>query len=89
MTDMKPVPDPYRILGVEREADNDEVKSAHRRMAKRYHPDTGGDEQRFLAVQDAYQLLSDPARRREWDRRHAPGPVRARDRAGRPSSRAA
>ena len=70
--------DPYRVLGLLRGADPEEVKSAYRQLAKRYHPDgSTGDELRFLAVQEAYQLLSDPARRREWDRAHAPGPVRA------------
>ena len=81
------VSDPYRVLGVPRDADDDAIKAAHRKLAKRYHPDAGGDEQRFLAVQDAYQLLSDPVARGDWDRRHAPGPVRARERS-RPRSRA-
>ena len=39
-----------------------------------------GDQARFLAVQEAYLLLSDPLRRRDWDSRHAPGPVRATER---------
>ncbi|HZW01282.1 MAG TPA: J domain-containing protein [Candidatus Deferrimicrobium sp.] len=73
----RPADDPYRTLGILRGADPDEVRAAHRRLAKRFHPDGSmGDEQRFLAVQEAYQLLSDPLRRREWDRRHTPGPVR-------------
>lgn len=80
MRDRRPMADPYRTLGIPRGADRDEVKAAHRRLAKRFHPDGSvGDEQRFLAVQEAYQLLSDPFRRREWDRRHAPGPLSARD----------
>lgn len=80
----RPADDPYRTLGILRGADPDEVKAAHRRLAKRFHPDGSmGDEQRFLAVQEAYQLLSDPLRRREWDRGHAPGPMAA----GRPASR--
>lgn len=80
MPDRRLMADPYRTLGIPRDADPDEVKAAHRRLAKRFHPDgTMGDEQRFLAVQEAYQLLSDPPRRREWDRRHAPGPLSARD----------
>jgi curved DNA-binding protein CbpA len=80
MPDQRQMADPYRTLGIPRDADPDEVKTAHRRLAKRFHPDgTMGDEQRFLAVQEAYQLLSDPLRRREWDRRHAPGPLSARD----------
>lgn len=75
MAALKPGDDPYRILGVLRGADQDQIKAAHRRLAKRFHPDrSGGDEQRFLAVQEAYQLLADPARRLEWDRRHAPVP---------------
>jgi len=75
MAALKPGEDPYRILGVLRGADQDQIKAAHRRLAKRFHPDRAtGDEQRFLAVQEAYQLLSDPAARREWDRRHAPVP---------------
>jgi curved DNA-binding protein CbpA len=80
----KPADDPYRTLGILRGADPDEVKAAHRRLAKRFHPDGSmGDEQRFLAIQEAYQLLSDPLRRREWDRGHAPGPMPA----GRPARR--
>jgi len=75
---MQSVPDPYRILGLRRAATSREVRAAHRRLAKRYHPDApGGDTARFLAVQAAYQLLVDPERRREWDARHAPGPVPA------------
>ena len=78
MARVKPVLDPYRVLGVLRGATPAQIKAAHRRLAKRYHPDgTSGDDIRFLAVQEAYQLLSDPVRRREWDRAHAPGPVRA------------
>ena len=75
---MQRVPDPYRVLGVSREATMAEVKAAHRRLAKRFHPDAPqADEVRFLAAQDAYELLRDPLRRREWDSKHAPGPVRA------------
>ena len=80
MPSARPTDDPYRTLGILRGADPDEIKAAHRRLAKRFHPDGSmGDEQRFLAVQEAYQLLSDPLRRREWDRQHAPGPLSARD----------
>ncbi len=78
MARVKPTLDPYRVLGVLRGATSSEIKAAHRKLAKRYHPDgTSGDDIRFLAVQEAYQLLADPVRRREWDRAHAPGPVRA------------
>jgi molecular chaperone DnaJ len=78
--------DPYRELGVARGASDAQIKAAHRRLAKRHHPDAdGGDQVRFLAIQEAYLLLSDPLRRREWDARHAPGPVRATE-PGRPRS---
>src|SRR3954452_20423723 len=72
--------DPYRELGVARGASDAEIKKAHRALAKRFHPDAGGGETvKFLAVQEAYSLLSDPLRRREWDARHSPSPVRANE----------
>jgi hypothetical protein len=86
---MRGAHDPYRELGVPRGATDEQIKAAHRRLAKRYHPDgEDGDQTRFLAVQEAYLLLSDPIRRRDWDSRHAPGPVRATERpvAARPPS---
>ncbi len=76
---MQRVPDPYSALGVPRHATEDQIRAAHRALAKQYHPDAGGDTARFLAVQEAYLLLSDPLRRRDWDARHAPGPMRAAD----------
>jgi curved DNA-binding protein CbpA len=70
--------DPYRALGVRRDANEADVKAAHRKLAKRFHPDAAdGDTGRFLDVQEAYRVLSDPLLRREWDARHAPGPIRA------------
>jgi curved DNA-binding protein CbpA len=70
--------DPYRTLGVKRDATEADVKAAHRRLAKRYHPDAGGgDRERFLKVQEAYRVLSDPLLRKDWDAKHAPGPIRA------------
>ena len=86
---MQRIPDPYGALGVSRKASDAEIKAAHRKLAKRYHPDaTEGDTVRFLRVQEAYRVLSDPLLRREWDARHAPGPVRAdRSEAPRPAAR--
>jgi curved DNA-binding protein CbpA len=75
--------DPYRALGVRRDATDAEVKAAHRRLAKRFHPDAGGDHERFLRVQEAYKVLSNPLSRRDWDAKHAPGPLRA-DASGTP-----
>ena len=82
----RPIDESYRTLGILRGAETDEIRAAHRRLAKRFHPDGSmGDEQRFLAVQEAYQLLSDPMRRRDWDRRHAAGPMLAQRPPARPT----
>lgn len=76
--------DPYRALGVARGASDADIKKAHRRLAKRFHPDAPkGDAKRFLVIQEAYRVLSDELLRREWDARHAPGPVRATTSGGR------
>lgn len=62
----------YEILGVERYASQQQVKSSYRRLAKRYHPDLNPNNpqaaQQFRDVQTAYDVLSDEARRREYDR---------------------
>lgn len=94
---MAPPNDPYRALGVPRGASAAEIKKAHRLLAKRFHPDAPkGEARRFLVVQEAYKILSDPLARRDWDARHAPGPVRAttkaptnhaKPRSARPASR--
>ncbi len=76
---MQPAGDPYRVLGVRRDATPGEVKTAHRRLAKAHHPDAGGDPARFLAIQAAYQVLADPVERSRWDAAHSPGPVAAHD----------
>ncbi len=62
--------DLYAILGIPRDADESEIRSAHRALAKKYHPDagTGSSSERFRSIQDAYDILSDPRRRAEYDR---------------------
>jgi len=64
--------DYYDILGVQRTASSEEVKSAFRRMAKQYHPDRNpGDaecEQKFREAAEAYEVLSDEEKRRRYDR---------------------
>lgn len=63
--------DPYEIMGVARDASQDEIKKAYRALAKKLHPDVNpGDtavEQRFKDVSAAYDLLSDKERRRQFD----------------------
>lgn len=57
----------YDVLGVKRDATQDEIKKAFRRLAARYHPDAGGDEKKFAEVSEAYTTLSDEQKRREYD----------------------
>ncbi|KRB51285.1 molecular chaperone DnaJ [Rhizobium sp. Root708] len=58
---------PYEILGVRRDASDDQIKAAYRRRAKATHPDSGGDPAAFGRVQKAYELLLDPVRRKVFD----------------------
>jgi molecular chaperone DnaJ len=58
----------YTVLGVEPDASPQQIKSAYRQRVKELHPDHyGQDSGPFLAVQEAYDVLSDPARRRRYD----------------------
>lgn len=62
--------DYYQVLGVPRDADDRAIKDAFRRLARRYHPDTStapDAEDRFKEIAEAYGVLSDPARRRDYD----------------------
>jgi len=68
-----PEKDPYEILGVSPLATQEEIRRAYRALVRRYHPDSGTEEAsatRFLEIHQAYELLSDPARRRAYDRLH-------------------
>ena len=60
--------DLYELLGIPRDAAEDEVKRAYRRKAREHHPDAGGDGEVFKAVTHAYQVLSDPQKRARYDR---------------------
>lgn len=61
--------DYYKILGVERNASEEEVKKAFRKLAHEYHPDKkGGDEKKFKEINEAYQVLSHKEKRAQYDR---------------------
>lgn len=64
--------DYYKILGIDRNADEKEIKRAYRRLARKYHPDVNpGDktaEQKFKEINEAYEVLSDPKKRADYDR---------------------
>ena len=62
--------DPYEVLGVAPTATDEAVKTAYRKAARLYHPDKNPDPSaaaRFRDIHAAYELLADPARRRDYD----------------------
>ena len=64
--------DPYKVLGVEKTADEAEIKSAFRRLARKYHPDANPGhekeaEEKFKEISDAYDTLKDPEKRKIHD----------------------
>ena len=60
--------DYYNVLGIDKKATKDDIKKAFRKLAHKYHPDKGGtDEQKFKEITEAYSILSDERKRREYD----------------------
>ena len=61
--------DYYEILGVDRNASDDDIRKAYRKMSRKYHPDLAGAEfeDKFKEVNNAYEVLSNPEKRRMYD----------------------
>ncbi len=64
---MAQTPDYYKTLGVPRDADADTIKKAFRKLARKHHPDAGGDEAKFKEINEAYEVLSDEKKRKLYD----------------------
>jgi DnaJ-class molecular chaperone len=59
--------DLYSVLGIPRSASSDDIKRAYRDLAKKHHPDKGGDTNKFVEIQNAYEVLSDDNKKRHYD----------------------
>ena len=60
----------YEELGLEKNATKREIKSSYRSLVKKHHPDAGGEKERFLAIQNAWETLNDPIKKDEYDRKN-------------------
>lgn len=68
------MPDHYATLSVPIDADDEQVHTAYRKLARQYHPDTNkqpGTQERFISICEAYKVLSDPKQRQTYDLRRA------------------
>ncbi len=90
--------DPYKALGLSKDASQDDIRKAHRKLVRKYHPDANPEdpraEGRFKEAQQAYEVLSDEKKRREYDEGlrtspgGSPGRSRSRESPTRPRARA-
>jgi len=59
--------DYYSILGIPKNASDQDIRKAYKKMSMQHHPDRGGNEEQFKKVNEAYQTLKDPQKRQEYD----------------------
>jgi len=59
--------DYYTVLGVDKNASEEDLKKSFRKLATKYHPDHGGDEEKFKEINEAYSVLSDTSKRQQYD----------------------
>lgn len=59
----------YAVLGISTDSDSETIRDAYRRLARRFHPDTGGDAHSMALINKAWAELGDPERRAAYDRR--------------------
>ena len=57
----------YEELGLKKNATRSEIKSSYRSLVKQHHPDAGGKKERFLAIQNAWETLNDPVKKKQYD----------------------
>lgn len=57
----------YETLGVDQNASQEDIKRAYKKLAMKYHPDRGGDEKKFKEISAAYDVLSNPQKKQEYD----------------------
>jgi molecular chaperone DnaJ len=57
----------YEELGLKQNATRSEIKSSYRSLVKQHHPDAGGEKERFLAIQNAWETLNDPIKKKQYD----------------------
>ena len=58
---------PYKILGIDKNSSDSEIRKAYRRLAIKYHPDKGGDAEKFKEINNAYSILSDKQKKTKYD----------------------
>ena len=58
----------YEELGLKKDATKNEIKSSYRSLVKKHHPDAGGDNDKFIAIQNAWEILNDPIKKEYYDK---------------------